>query len=322
MNYTPPYTLTPKIFKLSQDISRLLGVIDGQKIDQTPIKLRRLQNIRTIQASLSIEGNTLNIDQVTALFEGKRVLGPARDILEAKNALNIYQHLKKLNPFNIKDFLLSHSLLMQNLIEENGKWRAKGVGIFKGTELSHIAPPAKRVPELMESLFAFLKKDLTLTWLIKACIFHYEMEFIHPFSDGNGRMGRLWQQLLLMKEDPVFEYIPVEVLIKENQESYYKTLSQSDKLRSSTPFIEFSLQIILEALEEYIKKVTPLAQDAETRLRYAETKLADKWFSRKEYIELHKNLSTATASRDLLKGVKLNILKKTGDKNKTMYKFL
>lgn len=188
--------------------------------------------------------------------------------------------------------------------------------------MSHIAPPAKKVPQLMQGLFDFLSKHDEISWLIKACVFHYELEFIHPFSDGNGRMGRLWQQLILMKEDPVFEYISLEVLVKDHQQEYYDVLGESDKQGESTSFIEFSLKIIYQALSSYSQTAPILAKDYMSRLTYAKGKIEKDWFSRKDYMEIHKDISTATASRDLLSGIKKEIIKKKGQKNQIQYCFI
>lgn len=317
----PPFKITPLILQKSQDISRDLGVLSGAKIDHAPLKLRRINSIKTIQSSLAIEGNTLGIDQVTHIFEGKRVLGPAKDIIEVNNAIKLYQNLPRINPLSIDDLLKAHRVLMNNLIKDNGKWRAGGVGIFKGNEVAHVAPPAKRVPLLMGSLFEFLTKSRDVSWFLKACIFHYELEFIHPFSDGNGRMGRLWQQLILMKEDPIFEFIPIEVLIKENQEDYYRVLAACDQSGDSTLFIEFSLDQILASLKEYTQSTQTSVRDTKSRLDFARAKMTQEWFSRKDYLELHKNISTATASRDLLQGVDEGILQKQGKNNQVRYSF-
>lgn len=321
MTYKTPFKITPLILKISQDISRALGKIAGQKISEAPLKLRRSNNIKTIQASLAIEGNTLTLDQVTNLLEGKRVIGPAKDILEVKNALIVYSNLKGFDPLKIDHLLKAHQVLMNELIDENGKWRSKAVGIFKGKEVSHIAPQSHRVPILIEDLFGFLKNEMNLSWLIKACIFHYEFEFIHPFADGNGRIGRLWQQLILMKEDPIFEYLPLEVLIKNNQDRYYKTLEESDNLAESAPFIEFSLEIIHAALEEYVTTTNPFPQTPLLRLNYAKIHIKKEEFSRKDYLNLHKDISSATASRDLLTGIAQGILKRKGAKNQAIYCF-
>jgi Fic family protein len=321
-SYIPPFTITPYILKKSQEIFKELGLIMGQKLTQLPFKLRRINNIKTIHASLAIEGNTLDLKQVTHIIEGKRVIGPEKDILEVKNASLVYDAIQNFNPLHSKDLLKAHGILMKNLVEESGCWRSSNVGIFKGSALAHMAPPAYRVPSLMKDLFTFLKNNSEISWLLKACIFHYEFEFIHPFMDGNGRMGRLWQQLLLMKEDPVFEFIPVEVLIKNNQEQYYEVLSKSDHLGTSTPFIEFSLTLIHEALIEYQTTTSPLPMDAMDRLLFASRELADRWFSRKEYLSVHKDISTATASRDLLCGVEKGLLKYKGNKNQSFYYYL
>jgi Fic family protein len=322
MDQKPPFHITPLILAKSQEIARQLGLLSGAKIDLTPVQLRRINNIKTIQASLAIEGNTLNIDHITQIFEGKRVIGPEKDIIEVKNAIKVYSDLSQINPLSIDEFLKAHKSLMKDLISENGKWRAGGVGIFKGAEVTHVAPPANRLPALMENLFKFLKSNKELPWLLKACIFHYELEFIHPFSDGNGRMGRLWQQLILMKEDPVFQYIPIEVLIRENQGEYYRVLGECDRLGSSTLFIEFCLEQIFNALKTYTKTTLTAVVDSETRIDYAKSKLSKKWFSRKEYLELHKNISSATASRDLLYGLEKDILEKRGERNQVKYIFV
>ena len=321
MTYKPPFHLTPAILKRSQEIFRELGILAGSKLDISPIKLRKLNNIKTIQASLAIEGNTLNLDQVTHVFEGKKVIGPQKDIREVQNAIEVYNNLTRFNPISSNDFLEAHNILMKNLTPSAGKWRVGEVGIFKGKEITHLPPPAKRVLNLMVDLFEFLEKDSDTTWLLKACIFHYELEFIHPFADGNGRMGRLWQQLILMKADPVFEYITVEELIKENQEMYYEVLSECDKSGDFTKFIEFSLVQILKALQNY-SQTSPLSvKDVDSRLNYAALKVEKEWFSRRDYLMLHKNISSATASRDLYHGVEQSILAKKGEKNQALYRF-
>lgn len=322
MSKSPPFTITGKILSLSGEISRKLGLLEGLKIDPAPIKLRKSNQIKTIQASLSIEGNSLALDQIQSILEGKTVLAPHKDIIEVKNAIELYKDLSVLNPLSILSFKQAHKILLANLIPSNGKYREKGIGIFKGKEVAHVAPPAKRVPELMQDLFNFLKQGNEYSWLIKACIFHYELEFIHPFADGNGRMGRLWQQLILMNEDPIFKYLSIESLIKKSQNEYYNVLAQCDKEAESTKFIEYSLQLISDVLDEHITTVSGTPMDTDTRLNYAKSKFKSIWFSRKDYIQVHKNISTATASRDLTHGVESLILEKVGDKNKTQYRFI
>lgn len=317
----PPFDITTDILTLSQRISRELGRISGSKKENVPIILRRINSFKTIQASLAIEGNTLGIEQISAIFEGKRVVGPKRDIEEAKNALEVYAQLTSLNPLRIEDLLKAHSIMMKDLISESGRFRSAGVGVFDGSRVVHMAPSPKMVPELMEQLFAFINSHDDLPWLIKACIFHYELEFIHPFSDGNGRLGRLWQHLLLIKEDPIFAYVPVETLIRENQKEYYDVLGQCDKEGSSTKFIVFSLEQILASLVSF-QAETRRAGGVEERLAFARFKLGLKIFSRKDYLQIHDDISTATASRDLEHGVKRNMIKQDGSKNRARYLFI
>lgn len=251
MKNKPPFQITPPILDLSDQITHELTILAGAKLRSTPIALRRENKIKTIQSSLAIEGNTLTIEQVSDIFEGKIVVGPVKDIQEVRNAIAVYDMLTDLDPLSINDFKQAHSLLMRDLIKQNGIWRSAGVAVFKGQEVAHMAPPASIVPLLMEQLFSFIAEDQTTSWVIKACVFHYELEFIHPFVDGNGRMGRLWQQLLLMKEDSVFEFVSVETIIKNNQYSYYEALAACDKAADSTLFIEFCLTHILSALQWY-----------------------------------------------------------------------
>jgi Fic family protein len=317
----PPFEITSDILTLSQRISRELGHISGSKKENVPVILRRINSIKTIQASLAIEGNTLDVNQISAIFEGKRVVGAKRDIDEAKNALEVYRQLSSFNPLHIKDLLKAHSIMMKGFLSEIGCFRSKGVGVFNGSHVVHMAPPAKMVAQLMEKLFVFLNQSSDLPWLIKACIFHYELEFIHPFSDGNGRMGRLWQHLLLFKEDPIFEYVPVETLIRDNQQEYYSTLGQCDKEGESTRFIVFSLEQILAALLSFQKQTTRVGSPEE-RLVFARFKLGLKKFSRKDYLLIHDDISTATASRDLEYGVKHNLIEQSGIKNQAQYSFV
>lgn len=317
----PPFDITAEILTLSQKIARELGLISGSKKQNIPIILRKISSIKTIQASLAIEGNTLGIEQISAIFEGKRVVGAKRDIKEAKNALEVYGQLNSFNPLLMEDLLKAHSLMMKGLIGEIGCFRSSGVGVFDGSRVIHMAPSPKMVSKLMENLFAFIKGNQDLPWLIKACIFHYELEFIHPFSDGNGRIGRLWQHLLLIKEDPLFEYVPVETLVRENQKEYYDILGQCDREGRSTRFILFSLEQILAALKSFQQQTTRVKGPRE-RLDFARFKLGLKKFSRKDYLLLHDDISTATASRDLEYGVKQNIIKQDGSKNQARYLFV
>ena len=318
----PPFTLTAQILNLVSEISRLLGRYEGLHLPIPQPMLRRQNQIRTIQGSLAIEGNTLDFDQVTAILENKKVLGPKKDILEVQNALSLYESLNDFKPTASKDLLKAHAILMRNLTEGAGKYRTGAVGILKGSKVSHIAPPASRVSGQIEDLLGFLKQDKDTSPLIKAAVFHYEFEFIHPFSDGNGRMGRFWQHLILAKYHPVFEYLPFESLVKERQADYYLAFEQSDKRGESTAFIEFSLETIKTTLREFLDQLKPAAETPVLRLSLARERFQQHEFSRKDYMQFLKTISTATASRDLALGVSKHILRKTGTTALAKYSFI
>lgn len=317
----PPFTLDAKMLRLCTEITRSLGRLEGLHIAKPEPKLRKLNRVRTIQASLSIEGNTLAIDQVTAIFEGKRVLGPRREILEVQNAIKAYDQIHSYSPHSAKSLKQAHATLMQGLIQDNGKWRTRNVGVFQDEKVAHAAPQSKRVPELMDQLFAFLKADKDTHLLILSAVFHYELEFIHPFSDGNGRIGRLWQTTLLTKFHPIFEFTPLESVIQKRQQAYYKALGLSDQAGDASPFIEFSLEAVLEALEDLGTAVRPDSLTAIDRLEIAREQFHDRSFSRKDYLAVFKTISTATASRDLAFGVQENRLDKFGEKARASYGF-
>lgn len=312
----PPYDITPKILKLITSISEKIGEVSANLLDKPSPQLRKQNKIKTIQSSLSIEGNTLTQEQITAIIENKKVIGPQKDILEVLNAIKVYDSLKTFNPTSSKSFLNAHKLLMCDLIEKPGKYRSQGVGIFQGKKVAHVAPPAENVPYLMNDLFQYLKNEDELT-LIKSCVFHYEMEFIHPFIDGNGRMGRLWQTVILMKEYPLFEFLPFETLISKSQNDYYNALALSDKSGHSTLFIEYMLDVIYKSLVELLNFNNRIWKDID-RLEYF-LSLGKVEFTRKDYMNIFKDISTATASRDLKKAVELNLLQKTGNMNNTIY---
>ena len=296
----PPYDITPKILKLISSISEKIGEVNANYLSKQSPQLRKQNRIKTIHSSLQIEGNTLTEEQITALIENKRVIGPEKDVLEVLNAIKVYEKLEEYKFSSDKSFLKAHLQLMNGLIESAGKYRKQGVGIVKGTNVEHIAPPHENVPYLMKDLFEYLKDPDELT-LIKSCVFHYEMEFIHPFLDGNGRMGRLWQTLILMAEYPVFEFLPFETLISKTQDEYYKSLALSDKSGKSTIFIEYMLGVIEKSLENLLNYNNRILKDID-RLEYF-LKLGIKEFSRKDYMNIFKDLSSATASRDLKKRV-------------------
>ena len=312
----PPYDITPKILKLITSISEKLGEINATYLSKQSPQLRKQNRIKTIHSSLQIEGNTLTEEQITALIENKRVIGPEKDVLEVLNAIKLYENLEKYKFYSDKSFLKAHKELMNGLIQSPGKYRTKGVGIVKGNMVEHVAPPAENVPYLMKDLFEYLKDSEELT-LIKSCVFHYEMEFIHPFIDGNGRMGRLWQTLILMSEYPVFEFLPFQTLISQTQNEYYNSLAMCDKLGKSTIFIEYMLGVIDKSLSSLLDYNNRIFKDID-RLEYF-IKLGAKEFTRKDYMNTFKNLSSATASRDLKKGLELKLFESIGFLNKTKY---
>lgn len=314
----PPYEITNDILRIYGEITEALGICQTLMLIKPEAKLRKQNRIKTIQSSLAIEGNTLNLENVTALIENHRVLGPKKDILEVQNAITAYDELNNLNPFQINDFLKAHGYLMKNLIDNPGKFRTTQVAIMKGEDLTHFAPSADMVNSLMKDLFNYLKKDKDLE-LIKSCVFHYEMEFIHPFEDGNGRIGRYWQTRILMDINPIFEYVPIEKLIKDNQKEYYNALSISDKTGKSTLFIEFMLDMINKALRNTINETKSQKPNYSKRIEYALTEL-NGWFTRKEYMTICKGISTATASRDLKQLLNDKIIELKGEGRMTTYK--
>ena len=315
----PPYVITAQILNLIGSISIKIGEVNANYLNKQSPQLRKQNKIKTVHSSLSIEGNTLTEDQVSAILENKRVVGPKKDIIEVINALKVYESLNSFKPYSSKSFLEAHKILMNGLVDKAGSYRKQSVGIVKREKLAHLAPPFENVPYLMNNLFEYLKSKDELT-LIKSCVFHYEMEFIHPFIDGNGRMGRLWQTLVLVQEFPVFEFLPFETMINTTQVDYYKALSTSDKSGQSNHFIEYMLNVIDKSLSELLNYNNRTMTDIQ-RLEYF-IQLNKSAFSRKEYMNVFKDISTATASRDLLKGTELKMIEKIGDKNKTRYRLI
>ncbi len=313
----PPYDITPLILKRISSISEKIGEVNANYLNKQSPQLRKQNRIKTIHSSLQIEGNTLTEDQITALIENKRVIGPKKDVLEVLNAIKVYENLEQYKFSSEKSFLKAHLDLMNGLIDKAGAYRKQGVGIVKGTHVEHVASPYENVPYLMKDLFEYLNDPNELT-LIKSCVFHYEMEFIHPFIDGNGRMGRLWQTLILMNDYPIFDFLPFETLISETQDEYYQSLAQSDKSGKSTVFIEYMLGVIEKSLTNLLNYNNRVLKDTD-RLEYFFT-FHNKEFSRKDYMNVFKDISSATASRDLKKGIELGLIEAIGNLNKTRYK--
>ena len=248
-NYTPPFQMTDKITYLIAEISEQVGRITVLQEGTISPHLRRGNRIRTIHSSLAIEHNSLSLEQVTAILEGKRVLGNPNEIKEVQNAYEAYELMLRLNPLSVKDLLKAHKLMMEGLVPENGRFRSRGVGIFAGKTLVHMAPPAEFVPEHIHNLFAWYKAS-KIHPLVKSAVFHYEFEFIHPFADGNGRMGRMWHSLLLGKWKEMFFWLPIEELIQSRQKEYYDDLGIADRKADSSGFVELMMEIIRDSLNE------------------------------------------------------------------------
>lgn len=315
----PPYTITTSILNLVVSISQKIGEASAHYLDKQSPKLRKENRIKTIQATLGIEGNSLSESQVQAIDEGKVLIGFERDQKEVQNALALYERWNEFNPVKSDSLLSAHRILMQGLVTNPGEYRNRSVGITKGKTLTHIAPPADRVPFLMNDLFDFVSNDPD-PLLIKSCVFHYEFEFIHPFIDGNGRMGRFWQSVILSKSHPIFEFLPFETIIASSQTDYYLALAQSDACGQSTPFIEYMLGVLDKSLAQLLNTTNVVLSETE-RIEYF-IFIGMKDFSRKDYQRVFKNLSTATASRDLKKGVSLQLFSTYGERNATRYRVL
>ena len=256
MKYQPPYTITPEILNRVAAISETIGRLTVLTDQARSLRLRRINRIRTIHGSLAIEGNNLSEAQITAILEGKRVIAPPREVQEVKNALAAYDRFDTWKPEYEKDLLEAHRMLMSGLIDEAGLYRHGGVGVLADQQVIHMAPPADRVPHLMSDLFTWLAATDAHP-LIASSVFHYEFEFIHPFADGNGRMGRLWQSLILTRWNPLFDDIPVESLIFEHQAEYYQAIEESTHNTDSASFIAFMLRMILNAVTSSTPQVSP-----------------------------------------------------------------
>ena len=243
---TPSFTISPAMVNRIAAIAERVGGIQATALAASP-QLRKRNRIKTITGTLAIEGNSLSEQQVTAIMDGKPVLGSVREVAEVAGAIKAYEAAPDLRPDKIDDLLRAHALMLDGILNKAGHFRQVAVGIRKGSTASHVAPPANRVPGMMADLCVWLKRTDEHP-LIASSVFHYEFEFIHPFIDGNGRMGRLWQTLILAQWQPLFLSLPIESLIKEHQQEYYQVLEQSDKQADSSPFIHFMLSIILETL--------------------------------------------------------------------------
>ncbi len=253
----PPYSITSSILSLAEAIGEAIGRAEAAAVEQD-LRLRRVNRIRSIQGSLAIEGNRLSEVQISTILDGKPVVGPLRDIQEARNAIEAYDRYHQWDPWSESHLMRAHGILMRALLDAPGRYRSARVVVMDGDEVQHIGPSASRVPGLMTRLLEWLAGTDEHP-LISSSVFHYEFEFIHPFEDGNGRMGRLWQTLILTRWNPLFAAVPVESLIHARQSDYYRAIRESSSRGESTRFVEFMLETILAALEtpQVALQVTP-----------------------------------------------------------------
>lgn len=322
MESYPPFEITPAALILVARIERLLGQVDASFARRVEPRLRKENRIRTIKDSLAIEGNTLSLDQVTALFENKRVLGPKREIVEVQNAIRAYERAARWKATRERDFKQAHGFLMKDLLKRAGTYRTGAVGVLKDTKVSHVAPPASLLPELMGKLFHFLgDRKVKHSPLILSAVAHYEIEFIHPFEDGNGRIGRLWAHVILVHYHPVFEAVLFESLIKERQKEYYRVLEACDRAGDATQFVEFSLGLIVDGVERLLATSPKRRLTVEERMEKARNEFGARWFSRKDYLGLFAGISGPTASRDLAYAVRKKFLATKGRLNAAIYIF-
>ena len=314
----PPFDITPKILNLTAEISSQIGWLEGARLKIPLVDLRRQVDVSSIYSSCVIEGNTLTLDQATDVINGKRVIGPKKDILEIKNAHKLYGMINEFNPSQEKDLLRAHKILMEGLVASAGQFRRTGVVVATQGNVLHTAPPHQRVGELISQLFDFINQSKDLHQLITSSIFHYEFEFIHPFEDGNGRTGRFWQTLMLRQTRPAFSLVPIETAIKEHRQEYYQAIEKSSREGKSTVFVEFMLGVILEAALGLEKLVSGRAKPKD-RIVFM-MKHCPQEFTRKDYMRIVGNIEMHTASRDLKEAVEQGLLKMKGVRARAVYK--
>ena len=325
---TPNYKITEEILNLVQKISELATQLS---FETRELHLRKENRIRSIQSSLAIENNSLSLEQVTDVIEGKRVLGPLKDIHEVQNAYEAYEKVFRLNPYSIDDFLLAHRLLTQDLVKHPGQFRLGDVGVFDGSgKVVHLGARPQFVPNLVSDLFAWAKAS-QISDIVKSCIVHFELEIIHPFEDGNGRMGRMWQSLILSRWNPLFEWLPVESVIYRHQSGYYQALTESNEANDSTKFIQFMLEAILETLLDYSqqkndsteKSVKLLLKPRELAIfEKIESYLVENYQITTAVAQELTGLSAATMRRYLQLFVNQGLLEKSGTTKNTLYSLI
>ena len=293
-----PFQINTKILKMTAEISELVGHMGTLTETARSPQLRRNNRIKTIYSSLAIEQNTLSMEQVTAVLSGKRVLAPPKDIAEVQNAFEIYDRLEELGPYSVDDLLAAHSVMVRGLRDDAGEFRSRSVGVVDSHgNVLHFGTLPAYVPQLVTELLEWTEHDEN-PLLIKSCVFHYEFELIHPFSDGNGRVGRLWHTLLLSKWNQLFAWVPVESIIHDRQSEYYRAINESNQAADSTKFIEFMLSAIKSALLE-ITDAAPVKPKAEAREQAVLNYLSEhEGISNSDVRELL-SVSAATANRVL-----------------------
>ena len=327
----PPFSITNKILNLTIEITKAITRLEIEQ--ERNLHLQKENRMRSIHSSLAIEKNSLSLEQVTDIIDGKRVLGAPKEIKEVQNAYEAYEVVFGMNPYNVSDFLLAHALMTNDLVIESGRFRNGDVGVYDSFgNVVHMGARPQYIHNLIEELFQWAKDD-DVPDLVKSCVVHFEIEMIHPFADGNGRMGRMWQSLILSKWQRVFEWIPIETIVYENQSRYYEVIEICDRENDSTEFIEFMLEIILETISQYGKEEISdkvhvfLGEKVIDKLNNKELEFSGKIYS---YLEEYGEISNSKASilaerpqgtsrRYLLKLVDLGALKIKGENKNRRY---
>lgn len=316
----PPFTITDKILQDTIEIAQMAGKLDtGNKLSSNPT-LRRTNRIRTVYSSLAIEQNTLDIEQVSAILNGKHIIAPPKDIKEVKNAYEIYDYMEHLNPYSVDDLLKAHSIMVRDLVSEAGEFRSRPVGVVDTNgNIIHFGTLPQYVPKLVEELLEWVEKS-DIHMLIKSCVFHYEFELIHPFSDGNGRIGRLWHTLLLSQWNKLFSWLPIESIIHDNQAKYYNAINISNSDGNSTVFIEFMLSVIKETLKETTRHTTLSSTRLDMQKHMIYEFLKDHDYIANHDVQRLLNVSSATATRILTRLTKSKFLVKVRAGSHWVYK--